>query len=96
MILTQEGYCDESCFYSGLYIPVIIFRMDEIFIIVLILFLLYILSNVIFRRSLAEKVQLFQNLKQEEKPAAKPNVPPPVARRRKGKIASRFSTQVNK
>ncbi|XP_076089117.1 uncharacterized protein LOC143059490 isoform X5 [Mytilus galloprovincialis] len=45
------------------------------------------------KRSLAEKVQLFQNLKKEEKPAEKSKVPPPVARRKNRKLASRFSTQ---
>lgn len=68
--------------------------MDLIFTFVFVLFLLYILSCVNFRRSLAEKVQLFQNLKKEEKPAEKSKVPPPVARRKNRKLASRFSTQV--
>ncbi|XP_052080646.1 uncharacterized protein LOC127718635 [Mytilus californianus] len=45
------------------------------------------------KRSLAEKVQLFQNLKKEEKPAEKSKVPPPIARRKNRKLASRFSTQ---
>lgn len=70
-------------------------KMDTVILAIVVLCLFYILS-LVFRRSLAEKVQLFQNLKEDKKPVEKSKVPPPIARRKNRKLASRFSTQVGK